>query len=321
MKTQTVSLIAVGVVVLIIVIVLLVRCVREKFSSPNGGSLFLYPETGGFNVKDFGGFPDPAVVKKNFSSITVIANRSVKNFTDQWNDPKVLKLSQDSGLPIVKWLVYYFGNDGPLCMCNEAMCKCPPPPKKCTITPGIPNPTTCDGVKDMIIKEVGTYGVKGILYDDETGNPDAIIACLEGVAAAVPGLQLGWSSSVGTAKQTSPKSKGSRVWDIVLGQAYTDCSVQLYNSKSCGGTASDFWAQIAKLLGQGLPNEAPAGRGVPMVCGSGNCIDPLDCTNNTKGLCGREDVWRSDRCCDSGPTCRLQMEELRHLVRDILSRR
>jgi len=129
MKMQTVSLIAVGVVVLTIVIVLLVRCGGEKFSSsssPTSGSLFLYPETGGFNVKDFGGFPDPAVVKKNFSSITVIASRSVKNFTDQWSDPKVLKLSQDSGLPVVKWLVYYFGNDGPLCMCNEAMCKCPP---------------------------------------------------------------------------------------------------------------------------------------------------------------------------------------------------
>ena len=69
---------------------------------------------------------------------------------------------------------------------------------------------------------------------------------------------------------SSPDNLGKDDWDICLGQAYTDSTNDFYNG-SCE-FASTFWGSVASAY----DSSVTATRGVPMVCGAGNCIGEKD---------------------------------------------
>lgn len=236
-------------------------------SDNSKGVLFLYPETGGFEVKDFGGFPPADQIKKSFHTIAIIGNHAAgdKYLQAQFNNPKLLQLQKETGIPIVHWMAYYFGNDSSLfCDCNIKGC----------VPDGTPQ--NCDSCKQKFLQQIHNdiqkYNLVGILFDDEVGDPSCIVEAMESAKDKYPSLQLGWTKSLGNASQPSPSNLGKMDWDICLGQAYTDNTTNLY-SGSCN-FAENFWNEIIKTKYN--PN-IDAGRGVPMVCGSGNCQEIDGC--------------------------------------------
>ncbi len=259
------------------------------------GILFLYPEVNGFNVQDFGGFPDGPTVAANFKGIAVIANHASKNFAAQWSDPKVLALAKAAGnIPIYKWMAYYFGND-------SWACECAGPRGKALLPGGATNPNywpggcctyyekpkehcglpvlagrqwSCSACSQKVLAKISSdvckYNLNGILFDDEVGDATCIVQAMENaqenISTPCGRLQLGWTLSLGSAKKTSPgglSTNSSAIWDICLGQAYTDNTTDLYNG-SCN-FSPDFWPRVASRFDQTVS----ATRGVPMVCGSG----------------------------------------------------
>jgi len=296
--------------------------------SPIGGAtLFIYPEVGGFTVEDFGGFPDPDVVKANFNAIAVIANASLPSFADMWNDSKVQALVSDSGVPLQRWLSFSFDSSTPYCSCRTS-----------TVAGACAkNADTCkypkdalDSCDDVVKDMIGIIGknkpIVGIVVDTEVGDPTCIVAAFEKVAQAFPGLQLGWSTSLGAASMSSPKNEGKTTWDVCLGQAYTDTGTLSLYSGSCK-LSSSFWSVLAELV-----KDAPASRAAPMVCGAGNCQDLNGCIdermtgaqitqllisrpatfkwrnfgiwygtyrNPSFGNCANSDVSCTKKCCDA----------------------
>ena len=254
-------------------------------SADGKGTLFLYPESAGFTVADFGGFPDAATVKNNFHTIAVVANHA-GDYMSQWNDPHVQALKSASGLPVTKWLAYYFGKDSNwACMCNWGVkgdtTSTNPPYPTCTPRPTDSTTQKFTDVKDCtsctqavlieVSKNVQQHQISGILFDDEVGQPTCIVEAMEQAKDKFPSLQLGWTKSLGNAKQSSPENLGKLQWDICLGQAYTDTTTDLYNG-NCN-FASTFWTGVASKY----DSSVPANRGVPMVCGAGNCQEVDGC--------------------------------------------
>ena len=231
------------------------------------GTLYLYPESQGFDVKDFGGFPPADIVRESFHTIAVIANHASGDemIKKQFNNPQVIQLQQESGLPVVRWMAYYFGVDSALfCDCNI---------KGCTLEG---TPQNCANCKQELLKQlhkdVQQYNLTGILFDDEVGDPTCIVDAMESVKSIYPTMQLGWTKSLGNAKEMNPSNLGKLDWNICLGQAYTDTTTNLYNG-SCN-FADDFWEQILKTK---YDSATSSSRGVPMVCGSGNCQEINGC--------------------------------------------
>ena len=191
----------------------------------NGPVLYLLPEAGGFNIEDIklttGGYLlDPALAKKMFpGGIAVVANHSDKAGLDsQYNDSKVTRLAKKSGLPIRKWISFYFGKDGNWCRCqNGAWMSNKPPNQKgkieckgagipcpqceeqnkwvqwdidkcnlCTYkSKSKPNPLCLTG-KNNVVQHLlsictGVPDLEGIMFDDESGDPTYIIQALEEV--------------------------------------------------------------------------------------------------------------------------------------------
>lgn len=246
-------------------------------STDEKGTLFLYPEATGFDVPDFNGFPDPEVVKNNFHTIAVVANHSTKSFPKQWTHPKVQELAAATGLPVTKWLSYYFGSDSNwACMCNWKGCAAGSmngQARNCSNLPGGCTQT----VFNQVATDVQNYKISGILFDDEVGDPSCIVKAMEyakqNIRTHNGPLQLGWTKSLGSAKASSPDNTGSLEWDVCLGQAYTDNTNSLYNG-SCNFSPT-FWTEVAAKY----DSTVPASRGVPMVCGAGNCIGDEDKTD------------------------------------------
>lgn len=233
------------------------------------GILFLYPEAGGFDVPDFGGFPDPETVKENFHTIAVVANHAADDFVSHWEDKHVLALQKASGVPVERWLAYYFGKDSNWsCQCNASGCW---PAKNTRGSPS--NSTVCNtDVMKQVKYDVTTYGIVGIMFDDEVGDSKLIADAME-AAAKETDIKLGWTLSLGTAKQCRPRQDiglpcipgevGNMPWDYCFGQAYTDATADFYDG-SCK-FSPNFW----KLVQESYDDSVTAQRGVPMVCGAG----------------------------------------------------
>lgn len=293
LSTEQIILGVTIVVILVLSIIIIVVLTRPKASPPTPGpptpspqviepTLFLYPESSGFNMNDFDStkqFPSGEVIKNGFNSISVVANRSADDWKDHWTDPKVTQLIKKTGLPLVKWVAYYFGKTGNLCACNYT----------CNVNgqPGSPTIPCCGGpdnvdketiksypqncytdVVDLITKEVKENGISGVLYDDEENDPSFIVQALNKVRDNIPGLKLAWSKDLGATHFTSPGNKSpNKEWDFSLGQAYTGdlTNKNLYGMKSCS-FSPEFWNQLGKIL-----NGANVNRAVPMLCGAGNC--------------------------------------------------
>ena len=266
------------------------------------GTLFLYPETGGFDNLDFGGFPSPEVVKSNFHTIAVVGNHAAgdSGLKNIFYHPKVLQLQKETNLPLVNWMAYYFGYDSEMfCYCNikgcELLGKCSNPAytdkKTCEKNGGTWTwpPQDCEKCKvalcSEVMKNIKEYNLVGILFDDEVGDPSCIVDSMEYVKSKCPSLQLGWTKSLGNAKQTSPDNLGKMNWDICLGQAYTDTTTNLYNG-SCK-FADDFWNQIIQTK---YDSTTDANRGVPMICGGGNCQEIDGCIDERMNTSTIDDV-------------------------------
>ena len=195
----------------------------------------------------------------------MVANHA-GDYVSQWNDPHVLELKKNTGLPVNRWLAYYFGKDSNwACICNWAGCdpgSMGGKPRNCT---------ECgQAVLTEVTKNIQQHQISGILFDDEVGNPSCIVEAFEQAKVKFPSIQLGWTKSLGSAKQSSPENLGKDKWDICLGQAYTDLTNNFYNG-SCN-FASTFWSSVASAY----DSSVTATRGVPMVCGAGNCIGEKD---------------------------------------------
>ena len=80
-------------------------------------------------------------------------------------------------------------------------------------------------------KDVQQYNLTGILFDDEVGDPTCIVDAMESVKSIYPTMQLGWTKSLGNAKEMNPSNIGKLDWNICLGQAYTDTTTNLYNGR------------------------------------------------------------------------------------------
>jgi hypothetical protein len=279
------------------------------------------PEADGFNVKDLvpyssGGkksLIDPAVANQKFKSVAVVANYSDPNFESQYTDELVTNL----GLPVIKWIVFYFGKDGPYCKCQNGadehgMIQCGGPGDPCTACkakndsvkwelgpcnlckyndPSNPNKPCFPGksvgsvVEDLFKACNDIKGLRGIMYDDETGDPAYTIKALELVKEkwdnANPSespLMLGSTGTLSSSKKGRPRDEqGECTWDIVLGQAYTDTTADYYTG-SCSPDLSPtgWWYQVGQDLGDSSPT-----KGVPMVCGAGDCVGDVSKKDKT----------------------------------------
>ena len=230
---------------------------------------------------------DPDVVKNNFSKIAVIANTSQSGWINMYKEKEILNLQNATNLPIEKWLSFYFDIDGPLCQCRVgASTKLQ---KQCFAADGSGDPgyseanclndisingkkqkSVVNRVYDMC-KQVGDDLV-GIMFDDEEGTPTMIVQAMEAVKdmwdkTHTKKLKLGWSLEVRSGLKDRPRDvDGKYTWDISLGQAYTDQTTDLYNG-DCTVDYNKWWKNIGyRLKGQ------KASKGIPMVCGAGNCI-------------------------------------------------
>ena len=269
-----------------------------------GAALYLLPEVGGFDAEDIkltGGdcFIDPSVASKMFTGgIVVIANNADPNGLDaQWNNTRVLNLVDKSGLPLRKWISFYFGKDGIWCKCangadKDGEIKCTSagkPCQKCTSTESVKwNINTCSLCKNLdnnykcltghnsVVDQIlaicnNVPDLEGIMFDDEVGDPTNIIQVLETVKKEWDkknrkGLLLGWTRGLKDANLLRPRGlPGNYTWDICLGQAYTNTTGNYY-SESCT-PAPGWWENVKSALGNSSDS-----KGVPMVCGAGNCI-------------------------------------------------
>lgn len=263
---------------------------------------------------------DPIVARNLFpQGLAVIANNSGTNAAGlqaQWNNPRITKLAKDSGLAIHKWISFYFGKDGNWCRCqNGAWTDTKHHPERvgkieCTAKKGVP----CDSCTDKDINKwvpwdsktcsvcktpnnnlcltggnsvvdkilaicTGVPDLEGIMFDDEVGDPTYIIEAMEAVKTqwdktTGKNLLLGWTGGVSAANNPRPRNlPGKYVWDVCLGQAYTN-TTGTYYKESCT-PADDWWQKVAGALGN-----SPHDRGVPMVCGAGNCIGDKGQANN-----------------------------------------
>ena len=275
--------------------------------SYKGPALYLLPEKAGFTYPDIklttsGYLIDPTLARKMFpGGIVAIANNAGVSLEDQWNDPKITKLVNASGLPLRKWITFYFGKDGQWCRCQNGADKdgtvtctdkshpCPSCKsstdrvkwdlQKCSLcTYNKDTDTLClTGTNSVVNKILGICeqypDLDGIMFDDEEGDPTYIIAALEGVKTLWDQshnkkLLLGWTAKVDSAGFPRPRNlKGKYTWDVCLGQAYTDTTGTYYED-SCT-PAKDWWTLVGNALGS---TSSPPSRGVPMVCGAGNCI-------------------------------------------------
>ena len=282
------------------------------------GVLYIMPEANGFNIKDLvpyssGGkksLIDPVIAKQYFKSVAVVANYSDPNYESQYTDELVTNL----GLPVIKWVVFYFGKDGSYCRCQNGadkngMIKCGGPGDPCTTCKAKNDlvkwdRNSCDlckykgdgnkpcfpgGQAGSVVEEIyqvctGIKGLRGIMYDDETGDPAYTVQALEMVkekwdnANPSKPLMLGSTGTVSSSKLERPRNeKGKYTWDIVLGQAYTDTTADYYTG-SCSPDLSStgWWYQVGQALGDSSPI-----KGVPMVCGAGDCVGDVSKKDKT----------------------------------------
>ena len=281
--------IVIPLVIFLILVILTIGFVVRSNSNDNPyvpdyhgpkGILFLYPEAGGFDVPDFGGFPDPETVKENFHTIAVVANHAAHDFVSHWEDKHVVALQKASGVPVERWLAYYFGKDSKwACQCNASGCWRDKRQTK------LPNITVCNtDVMKQVKYDVTTYGIVGIMFDDEVGDSKLIADAME-AAATETDIKLGWTLSLGTAKKCRPRQDvskpciqgqvGNMPWDYCFGQAYTDTTADFYDG-SCK-FSPNFWDLVRKSYDSSVTAE----RGVPMVCGAGCGIKDFKKGNNT----------------------------------------
>ena len=209
---------------------------------------------------------------------------------------------EKSNVPIHKWITFYFGEDGPFCRCQNRIGKvqcngnkdpCPECKDKNDFVTW--NSNTCSFCKtptqnlcltgdNNVVKQILSIcntvpDLKGIMFDDEKGDPTNIIKAMESVKTewdknTGKSLKLGWTGGLSAANLIRPRNiDGKYTWDVCLGQAYTNTTANYY-SGSCN-TANNWWDSVAIALGNSDSN-----KGVPMVCGAGNCIGDMDGSNH-----------------------------------------
>jgi len=237
------------------------------------GILFLYPEKPGFIHP----LPDEKDVKKYFHTVVAIANAAARSYNPSYSDINNFWLTDASmkemwhtveknypNMNVENWIAYDFEKSSPFCKTTD---KTPP----CQGGPIKPPPVS--EIIKLIENDIKNYKLDGIIYDAEEGATySGKGSAVSVMTTAVEGrkVKLAWTTSLGNAKNETPGGvESSRPWDYCLGQAYTDNTTNLYSSNCTPSNA--FWTEVENRLG-----DSPAERGVPMVCGSGNCVQDSD---------------------------------------------
>ena len=213
-------------------------------------------------------------------------------------------------LPIEYWLEVYFGSDGPFCTLNSSGCDGSGCCQDCPRTTISPPETPLEQLQHCLVKRYfNSFGsgaeeeIKGIIIDDEVGDSTKYVFALSQLKnnkypniTSPPSLQnitLAWSGDTRDGKLPYPKSAKPTLielseikqakWEYFLGQAYTQCNGEpgcrnsdvphFYENGSdpdCLNFSNDFWTNIETDFDSGS-EVTTAKRGVPMVCGGGNC--------------------------------------------------
>ena len=295
-------------------------------NTKDGATLYIMPEANGFDISDIVPFKasngccyliDPETVNKNFpGGVAVVANAS-GDIDAQYNHKYIKSLVDASCVPMIKWIVFYFGKDGKFCRCqngvesdgkvacgdgDQPVCKtqCAGKTKDdrvpwdvndcniCKYASSTEYPTCLQGssnstVFDLIYKTCSDIeDLQGIMFDDETGDPRYVVQLLEQIkdkwdSTHSNKLMLGWTGGLSAAKLPRPRNEesGKMTWDVLLGQAYTNTTGDYYASSCTPGPG--WWDSVGKAM-----SGSPAGRGVPMVCGAGDCVGDVSAGGETK---------------------------------------
>ena len=278
-------------------------------SAQEKGILFLYPEALGFIAEpglkgvrelnnDATHLPTADQVKGHFETVAVIANTSAANWREMWTLPKDLNTKyENEGISVQKWASFYFGSEG---NGMEMLKKCFGENLKGPNTHAIfgiffdnediPSDNWQKVTQAMLT--VKNY-VERPSGPDDNGGP----------------VQIGWSSAVASAirrhplqpntgsnpvqpectKKTIGNPKKLRCkWNYCLGQAYTEGEPYRYYPKDGACRFSDdFWKDVGDAFGcpnldECRPVQNPPGidvaglyRGVPMLCGAGDCQEKV----------------------------------------------
>jgi hypothetical protein len=240
----------------------------------NDSRLFLYPEAKGFEIPELenvNNLMEPSIVSNNFTKIAVIANASyspkttLAGLSKQWNHALPQKLSNESNVPIEKWASFYFGDYE----YGENQVK--------EIFPDLTsNPNN----------------IVGIIFDNEGVDTKQVVKLFETLNKNI-GIQIGWTLAPGSAKNIGPKDPQTKKveatieWNVCLGQAYTEGIPGTYyktTNTNCSDFSDNFWMNIAKEFGcpsldtcdSDSKYVANFSRGVPMICGAGNCQEKFN---------------------------------------------
>lgn len=248
------------------------------------GTIYLLTEAGGFAVSDFHGLP--AGLDTWFDRGVVIApNDPDPTRTETIWAAGEADLKKAGITRTERWLSIYFGTDGlaPLPDCHTGSGK------------------TAQECADAIVQYVDSHyrnaSITGLFFDDEEGKPDLIVPGMEQAAPRLLAtMKLGWTLGLNAMMKPSPGDLSTRTqpWDVSLGQAYTNTTQDLYESKGCNAApapANDptagFWGTIETRYSlTRLRESCPAcssDHAVPMVCGSGNCQEPPACSAGPRG--------------------------------------
>ena len=298
------------------------ECPSPVTKQTNRGTLFLYPESNGFHILDFGGFPNPWLMINFFKNIAVVANMSAghSEVLGQWQTVNnVFKPFAAAGGNIELWLSIYFGpDDTQMCHVNTQGCGSWTPPTKNALY----HPTQKEqqdvvtAIQQMIQWARTATGVQvaGIVFDNEVGNPMYIVPALEKAVSGTD-IKLAWTKEVTSAKnRNTPSNVSGKSWDYMLGQAYTDIwgycspgdascdsrwsSTKRYYEKPSKGESgggcgfinpTEFWAEIKHDMyysGTGTESQVrPPVHPVPLLCGGGDCQQIPAAGDGDPGTC------------------------------------
>lgn len=230
---------------------------QEGFAANSERVLYLLLEAPGFDVPELNStkeIMDPAVAKKYFDKVVVVANSAkykgsgdVDILNNQWDNPLVKNL----GLPVEKWVF--------VCCSSKVI------PAK--------------NLMNMLLKDFND--ISGFVVDAEAdadfpGTIKDFVAVFKNQSIN----KYKYGIIGGLRKDIPPQNKYGMVFDKYFSEAYTEGTlpIEFYAKGNTSGDTTcvatgqsmvtQFWKAILDRLGS---NEAV----VPTVCGSGNCQENM----------------------------------------------
>ena len=277
-----------------------VDCIIDGQCKDGGGgegTLFIFVEAKGFNTSDFESLPNSEFVNKTFQKVVIIFPVLISwgKYPDKTTkiQEELIEYLNDNlkGYDNIEYaLNIYWQSDGFMCGCLDQTevgekyaceydgCGAPVSSKSAT--------TNCpDSIKNCVTDQIEimnkqTKDGKSISYlfsdlegiKNDTKSHQNVIDQMEKLAKE--GYKLGWTEGRQSARLEAPKgSENPDLWNFDLIQMYTDNTEEIY--KNCKVSS-----EILSLLSNSRPSE----KAVPMICGSGDCIEGSDDRLNSQEI-------------------------------------